>query len=229
MARRGSSFFALACGGLLCTGGQRRRNGSALWSLEPIDRPAPPAVPEAAWPRNEIDHFVLAKLETLGRQPAPPLERQRLIRRAYFDLIGLPPTPEEVQAFVADIAPDAYEKVVDRLLASPRYGERWGRHWLDVVRYAETQRLRTATSTARRLAVSRLRHRRLQRRQALRPLRPRADRRRRDRPPASTKRDHRHRLPACGSADDSHAERRTNPLRRTRRPGDHHRPTPSSG
>ena len=91
-----------------------------------------------AWIRTPIDRFILSGLEADDFEPAPPLDRARLIRRAYFDLIGLPPTPEAVRAFVADQAPDAYERLIDQLLADPRYGERWARYWLDVVRYADT-------------------------------------------------------------------------------------------
>ena len=124
----------------------------ARWSGAPIERareqiwwsfklPAMPAVPRAGastWPRNTIDRFVLAKLRENGLRPSSPASRTALIRRAYLDLIGLPPTPEEVRAFESDRAPDAWEKVIDRLLASPHYGERWGRHWLDLVRFAES-------------------------------------------------------------------------------------------
>ena len=97
-----------------------------------------PAVKDSAWPRGPLDRFVLAPLEARAciRRPRPI--RRMLIRRATFDLHGLPPTPAEVEAFVADTSPDAFAKVVDRLLASPRYGERWGRHWLDVARYADS-------------------------------------------------------------------------------------------
>src|SRR5205085_10355869 len=91
------------------------------------------------WPRTPIDHFVLARLEAKGLRPSPAADRHTLIRRVTFDLIGLPPTPEEIAAFEADRSPDAWEKVVDRLLASPHYGERWGRHWLDLARYADTK------------------------------------------------------------------------------------------
>jgi hypothetical protein len=90
------------------------------------------------WPKNPVDRFVLARLDAEGLKPSPEADRTTLIRRLSLDLIGLPPTPEEVDAFIADPAPDAYEKVVDRLLASPHYGERWGRHWLDAARYADT-------------------------------------------------------------------------------------------
>jgi hypothetical protein len=113
-------------------------NPTGLWSLEPIARPDLPAVKDTGWIRSPVDHFVLAKLEEQGWQPAARVSRAKLIRRSYFDLWGLPPTPDEVRAFVADERPDAFERLIDHLLASPRYGERWGRHWLDVVRFAET-------------------------------------------------------------------------------------------
>ena len=108
------------------------------WSFRPLSAPLIPAVADAAWPRSDIDRFILAKLEAAKLRPAADVERRALIRRATYDLSGLPPTPEEVAAFVADKSSDAFARVVDRLLASPRYGERWGRHWLDVVRYADT-------------------------------------------------------------------------------------------
>ncbi|MFN8214963.1 MAG: DUF1549 domain-containing protein, partial [Solirubrobacterales bacterium] len=97
-----------------------------------------PAVRDGAWPRNPIDRFLLARLEGRGLAPAGPADRRTLIRRVTFDLTGLPPTPEEVRAFLDDRSPAAYERLVERLLASPAYGERWGRHWLDLVRFAET-------------------------------------------------------------------------------------------
>jgi hypothetical protein len=109
----------------------------AFWSFEPLKDPPVPTVKEKSWAKTDIDHFVLAKLEAKGMKPVAPADRRTLIRRVTLDLTGLPPTPEEVDAFVSDKSPNAYEKVVDRLLASPRYGERWGRHWLDVARYAE--------------------------------------------------------------------------------------------
>ena len=108
------------------------------WAFEPLDNPEPPAVQNTAWVRNPVDAFVLAALEARGMSPAPEADRRTLMRRVYFDLIGLPPTPEEVAAFVDDPSPDAYEHLVDRLLASPRHGERWARHWLDVAHYGET-------------------------------------------------------------------------------------------
>jgi len=113
---------------------------AAFWSFQPIQDAPPPAVDgtHAGWPRNPIDRFLLAGLRDRGLEPAPEADRRTLVRRLTFDLIGLPPSPEEVEAFLADDAPDAYERLVDRLLASPQYGERWGRHWLDLVRFAET-------------------------------------------------------------------------------------------
>jgi len=98
----------------------------------------PPAVTNAAWARNDVDRFILAALEAKGLKPSPEASRQTLIRRVTFDLIGLPPSPEEVDSFVRDTSPQAWERVVDRLLASPHYGERWGRHWLDLARYADS-------------------------------------------------------------------------------------------
>src|SRR5262249_8435222 len=102
------------------------------WSLRPLARPPVPAVKGHSWCRTPIDAFILRELEARGLHPAPEADRRTLIRRLSFDLIGLPPTPEEVETFVTDGRPGAYERVVDRLLASPGYGERWGRHWLDV-------------------------------------------------------------------------------------------------
>ncbi len=109
-----------------------------FWSLRPISNPSVPSVRMTSWPINGIDHFVLANLEEHGIAPAADADKRALIRRATYGLIGLPPTPEEVQAFLADDSAEAFSRVVERLLASPRYGERWGRHWLDVVRYADT-------------------------------------------------------------------------------------------
>ncbi len=109
-----------------------------FWSLRPITAPAVPPVKNIAWPRGDIDRFVLAKMEAQGLHPTPDADKRTLIRRATFDLTGLPPTPADVAAFLADESNEAFAHVVDRLLESPRYGERWGRHWLDVVRYADT-------------------------------------------------------------------------------------------
>ncbi len=151
-----------------------RHAGADWWSLQPVKRPAAPAVKNQRWPANPIDRFVLAKLEAKNLSPAPPADPRVLIRRVYFDLIGLPPTPEEVEAFVKEWERESsefrvpgselkgndpprprsdsatrnselgtrnssYVRLIDRLLASPHYGERWGRHWLDVARYTESQ------------------------------------------------------------------------------------------
>jgi hypothetical protein len=108
------------------------------WAYQLVQRPAVPAVMNKGWLHNPVDAFILAKLQAVGLSPALPADRVTLIRRATYDLTGLPPTPEEVDAFVKDPSQNAYEKLIDRLLASPHYGEKWGRHWLDLVRYAET-------------------------------------------------------------------------------------------
>lgn len=108
------------------------------WAFQPLTQPAPPKVRDSATVRNDIDRFILAKLAAADLSPSPEADRATLIRRVTLDLIGLPPSPEEVAAFVADDSPQAYENLVDRLLASSHYGERWGRHWLDLARYADT-------------------------------------------------------------------------------------------
>ncbi len=113
---------------------QEQRN---FWSFKPVANPAVPKVKNTKWALNDIDRFILAKLEEKGLTPAKPADRRTLIRRAYFDLTGLPPAPEQVDAFLADKSPNAFEKVLDTLLASPRYGERWGRFWLDIARYSD--------------------------------------------------------------------------------------------
>lgn len=109
-----------------------------FWSFQPLHKAIPPAVTQVAWPQSPIDCFILVRQEALGLTPNPPATRRQLIRRVSLDLIGLPPTPDEVEAFVKDTRPDAYARVVDRLLASPHYGERWGRFWLDLARFAES-------------------------------------------------------------------------------------------
>lgn len=115
-----------------------RSGGESLhWSLRPLVRPEVPAL-RSPWIRTPVDAFILAKLTEKGLAPAAPADRRTLLRRVTYDLTGLPPSPQETEAFLADPSPDAYERVVDRLLASPRYGERWARHWLDVVHYADT-------------------------------------------------------------------------------------------
>lgn len=108
------------------------------WSYTPITRPPLPGVSSPAWPRNGVDHFILARLEKEGLAPMPEASRSTLLRRVTLDLTGLPPTPAELDAFLNDPRPDAYEHAVDRLLASPRFGERWAVHWLDLARYADT-------------------------------------------------------------------------------------------
>lgn len=111
---------------------------SAFWSFQPVKHQNPPLVRNQRWAQSPIDNFILAKLEAAGLSPAKPASKLTLLRRATFDLIGLPPTVQEIRDFLADNSPDAFARVVDRLLASPRYGERWGRHWLDVARYADS-------------------------------------------------------------------------------------------
>jgi hypothetical protein len=115
---------------------QRQRE---FWSFQRVKTQTPPVVKHTKWVRTPIDSFIAAKLEAKGIEPAQPAAKIALLRRATFDLTGLPPTPEEVDAYLADNSPQAFEKVVDRLLASPQYGERWGRHWLDLARYAESE------------------------------------------------------------------------------------------
>src|SRR5262245_238637 len=110
---------------------------SKHWAFQPPKRHAPPKVAGGGWARNPIDAFILARLEREKIQPSPEADRVTLIRRLSLDLLGLPPAPAEVDAFIQDKRPDAYERLVERLLASPHYGERWGRHWLDLARYAD--------------------------------------------------------------------------------------------
>jgi len=130
-------------GGAKWTSTAPKTSGASWWSFKKPVRPAVPTVKDAARVRNPIDNFILAKLEEKHLRLAPEADRRTLARRAYFDLHGLPPTPEQVDEFVNDRSPDAYEKLIDRLLASPRYGERWGRYWLDLVRYADTSGFET--------------------------------------------------------------------------------------
>jgi hypothetical protein len=117
---------------------EQKSDAETWWSLRPLTRAQIPAVKQAGWVRTPIDAFILSKLEKEGLSPSPEADRLTLIRRLYFDLLGLPPTPVEVEAFLADRSPDAYERLVDGLLNSPYYGERWARHWLDVVHYGDT-------------------------------------------------------------------------------------------
>ncbi len=114
------------------------KSGETHWAFRPVKRPALPEVQNRSWPRNPIDRFVLAKFEREGLNPSPEADRFTLVRRLYLDLIGLPPSIDEVESFLADDRPDAYERLVERLLASPHYGELWGRRWLDAARYADT-------------------------------------------------------------------------------------------
>src|SRR5262249_49397334 len=119
-------------------GGIVTEEAKNYWAYKRVKRPGVPAVKNREWVRNPIDAFRLAKVEAEGLAPAAPADRIALVRRACYDLTGLPPTPEQVDAFVNDTSPTAWEKLIDRLLDSPQYGEKWGRHWLDVVRFAET-------------------------------------------------------------------------------------------
>lgn len=127
------------------TGSGTRKHGRGItaeeksfWAFQPMANPTPPAVRNQAWARTPIDKFILSKLEAKGIEPAKPADKSTLLRRVTFNLTGLPPTEQELREFLADSSPNALEKVVDRLLASPRYGEHWGRHWLDVARYADS-------------------------------------------------------------------------------------------
>ena len=121
-------------------------DGKKWWSFQPVKELPAPAVKENGWGRNKIDAFILAKLEENKLKPSPEADKKTLVERAYLDLVGVKPTYEEVQAFVSDRAPNAYEKLIDQLLASSHYGERWGRHWLDVARYAEDNSTSEATN-----------------------------------------------------------------------------------
>src|SRR5205085_2196562 len=113
--------------------------GRPHWAFQPLSVSPPPAVADdAGWCRTPVDRFILAKLYAKGLRPNGEADHRTLIRRASFDLLGLPPSPDEVEAFVRDPDPAAYEKLIDRLLASPHYGERWARHWMDVARFAES-------------------------------------------------------------------------------------------
>ena len=121
------------------SGPQWTKEQESHWAFQPIQTYEPPAVKKEDWAQAPIDHFILAKLEEKGLRAGKRADKRTLIRRATFDLTGLPPAPQEIDAFLADSSPDAFAKVVERLLASPRYGERWGRHWLDVARYTDEE------------------------------------------------------------------------------------------
>ena len=113
--------------------------GTGLWSLQPLARVAPPRLSENNWSPHPVDAFILQKLQQAALKPGAAADRRTLIRRATFDLTGLPPTPEEVDAFARDSSADAYPRLIERLLASPHYGEQWARHWLDLARYSDTK------------------------------------------------------------------------------------------
>ena len=189
--------------------GQRATADPEHWSYVKPARPELPAVARTAWPRTPIDRFVLARLEREKLTPSPDAPKATLLRRVSLDLTGLPPSPAELDAFLADTTADAYDRVVDRLLASPRYGERWARPWLDLARYADTNGLRER-QPAQHLEVSRLGDRRAQPRSAVRPVHDRADRRRHaagcDRPAAEPRAEDRDRLPP--QRDDQRGRRR---------------------
>src|SRR5712692_4456695 len=137
-------------------------------SIGPSSLPCGLPYPKS-WPKNPVDVFILARLEKEGLQPSAQADRVTLLRRLSLDLIGLPPTPTEVDAFVADTSKDAYEKQVDRLLRSPHYGERWGRIWLDAARYADSDGFEKDKPRDR-LVLSRLGHQRTESRPALQPI-----------------------------------------------------------
>lgn len=120
------------------------------WAFQPVVKATPPEVKSQSWPRNAVDRFVLAAMESKGLTPAPEAPKSTLLRRVSIDLTGLPPTPQEAEAFLADASPEAYEKAVDRLLASPHFGERWARHWMDVARYSDTKGLPAPINSDRR-------------------------------------------------------------------------------
>ena len=129
---------ALAVGSVPCRALADHGFNKGNWPFRPLERPQPPAANQTAWASNPIDQFILAELQKKGLEPNRAADKTALLRRVTFDLVGLPPTSEETQAFLADDSPLAYERLVDRLLASPRFGERWARHWLDVVRFSDT-------------------------------------------------------------------------------------------
>ena len=118
------------------------------WAFKPITNPAPPKTKDKAWARTEMDSFILARLERENLRPSSESDRRTWLRRVTFDLSGLPPTPEQLADFLSDKSVEAYKRVVDDLLASPRYGERWAQHWLDVVRYADTHGFEVNTPRA---------------------------------------------------------------------------------
>jgi Protein of unknown function (DUF1553)/Protein of unknown function (DUF1549) len=139
-ARAGGASLVLVCAVVnAMSAGDELRAGPDWWSLQPVRQVKVPPVGAGQTPINPIDHFIFDRLHKEGLAPSPEADRRILIRRLYFDLVGLPPEPHQVEAFVADSSDGAYERLVDRLLDSPQYGERWARHWLDIVRYGESQ------------------------------------------------------------------------------------------
>ena len=132
-------FTPLLVGFLLPSGYMRNSNSETdYWAYQPVELPALPTVKNSDWIKNPIDAFILRRLEKANLSPATPARKQALIRRVYYDLTGLPPSPQAVENFLNTTDPQAYEKLIDQLLDSEQYGEKWGRHWLDLVRYAET-------------------------------------------------------------------------------------------
>ena len=187
--------------------------GGDHWSFRPVKRPPVPETRNTKHEtRNAIDHFILAKLNAKGLSPAKPADERTLIRRVTFDLTGLPPSPEEVEAFVADPSPSAYEKLIDRLLASPAYGERWGRHWLDLVRYCRFVRCSRRGRGGRFADAWRYRDwvvKAINARHALRPVHPHADRGRRSAPAAESATPTASSRPACSRSATGAAATRT--------------------
>jgi len=136
--RSATVLVLLVTAGFMSTSAGGAEPATELWSMKPIYAVAPRVPKAKTWARNPIDGFLLVKLEECKLTPVPPANRLTLLRRAYFDLIGLPPTPAQIEIFTRDKRPEAFAELIERLLASPHYGERWARHWLDVVRYADT-------------------------------------------------------------------------------------------
>ena len=161
----------------LGTGGAITEEERAFWSFQPIRQPKIPATKSKDRARTPVDAFLLDALVKQRLGFSSDAEEITLLRRACFDLTGLPPTPAEVETFLADTAPDAYERLIDRLLDSPRYGERWGRHWLDIAGYADSDGYSDADPPRGYAYKFRLRHPFLQRRQAVRPVHQRTTRR----------------------------------------------------
>ncbi len=143
-------------------------NDRSHWSFQPVTRPDIPQVDDDGWSRTDIDRFIFARLAQRGLQPMPPADPLTLLRRVTFDLTGLPPTPDEIAVFLADTSDKAWDRLVDRLLDSPVYGERWGMHWLDLARFRRDRRFRTRQRPPQCLALPRLGRRLPQCRHALR-------------------------------------------------------------